>query len=46
VIKGNAGEMAALAGTSEVLSKGVDSVGTGFRDPVSFVRDFAKRERK
>ncbi|KAF6763224.1 thiamine biosynthetic bifunctional enzyme [Ephemerocybe angulata] len=45
VIKGNAGELAALAGTSEVLSKGVDSVGSGFKDPVSFVRILAKRER-
>lgn len=46
VIKGNAGELAALFGSSEVLSKGVDSVGSGFKDPVSFVRDMAKRERE
>ncbi|KAF5326278.1 hypothetical protein D9611_000486 [Ephemerocybe angulata] len=45
VIKGNAGELAALAGTSEVLSRGVDSVGSGFKDPVSFVQNLAKRER-
>ncbi|KDR74997.1 hypothetical protein GALMADRAFT_69745 [Galerina marginata CBS 339.88] len=45
VIKGNAGELAALAGTTEVESKGVDSVGSGFKDPKNFVRNFAKRER-
>ncbi|KAF4620648.1 hypothetical protein D9613_000236 [Agrocybe pediades] len=45
VIKGNAGELAALAGTTEVLSKGVDSVGSGFKDPEAFVKDLARRER-
>ncbi|EAU91149.1 thiamine biosynthetic bifunctional enzyme [Coprinopsis cinerea okayama7 len=45
IIKGNAGELAALAGTTEVLSKGVDSVGSGFKDPVSFVRNLARKER-
>ncbi|KAJ8522606.1 hypothetical protein ONZ45_g797 [Pleurotus djamor] len=45
VIKGNAGELAALSGTSEVASKGVDSVGAGFKDPVTFVRNLAKKER-
>ncbi|KAF9526525.1 thiamine biosynthetic bifunctional enzyme Thi4 [Crepidotus variabilis] len=45
VIKGNAGELAALAGTSEVKSRGVDSVGLGFSDPVAFVRNLARRER-
>ncbi|KAG6902098.1 hypothetical protein C0995_004278 [Termitomyces sp. Mi166 len=64
VIKGNAGELAALANSqevcgvvhaqfyyhfivisSQVLTKGVDSVGPGFKDPVSFVRDLAKKER-
>ncbi|TFK20930.1 thiamine biosynthetic bifunctional enzyme [Coprinopsis marcescibilis] len=45
VIKGNAGELAAFAGTTEVLSKGVDSVGSGFKDPVSFVRGLARKER-
>ncbi|KAH6897639.1 thiamine biosynthetic bifunctional enzyme, partial [Coprinopsis sp. MPI-PUGE-AT-0042] len=45
VIKGNAGELAALAGTTEVSSKGVDSVGSGFKDPVSFVRNLALKER-
>ncbi|KAH9484936.1 putative thiamine biosynthetic bifunctional enzyme [Psilocybe cubensis] len=45
VIKGNAGELAALAGTDEVESKGVDSVGSGFKNPAEFVRNLAKRER-
>ncbi|KAJ3512635.1 hypothetical protein NLJ89_g3408 [Agrocybe chaxingu] len=45
VIKGNAGELAALAGTTEVESKGVDSVGSGFKDPETFVRNLARRER-
>ncbi|KAG7091073.1 hypothetical protein E1B28_010130 [Marasmius oreades] len=45
VIKGNAGELAALSGITEVESKGVDSVGTGFKDPVTFIRNLAKRER-
>ncbi|KAL0072650.1 thiamine biosynthetic bifunctional enzyme [Marasmius tenuissimus] len=45
VIKGNAGELAALSGSTEVESKGVDSVGAGFKDPVAFVRNLARRER-
>ncbi|KJA27567.1 hypothetical protein HYPSUDRAFT_62643 [Hypholoma sublateritium FD-334 SS-4] len=45
VIKGNAGELAALAGTTEVESRGVDSVGSGFKDPETFVANLAKRER-
>ncbi|KAF5386233.1 hypothetical protein D9615_002670 [Tricholomella constricta] len=45
VIKGNAGEMAALANSQEVLTKGVDSLGAGFKDPVGFVRALAKKER-
>ncbi|PPQ78127.1 hypothetical protein CVT25_015652 [Psilocybe cyanescens] len=45
VIKGNAGELAALAGTTEVESKGVDSVGSGFKNPAEFVRNLARRER-
>ncbi|KAJ7725857.1 thiamine biosynthetic bifunctional enzyme Thi4 [Mycena maculata] len=44
VIKGNAGELAALAGSIEVAAKGVDSTG-GFKDPVSFVRQLARKER-
>lgn len=65
VIKGNAGELAALAGTTEVTqcalasrvlltftfhleveSRGVDSVGSGFKDPETFVKNLAKRERE
>ncbi|KAF8070002.1 thiamine biosynthetic bifunctional enzyme Thi4 [Lyophyllum atratum] len=45
VIKGNAGELATLANSQEVLTKGVDSVGSGFKDPVGFVRTLAKKER-
>ncbi|KAF5348667.1 hypothetical protein D9758_006802 [Tetrapyrgos nigripes] len=45
VIKGNAGELAALAGSIEVTSKGVDTVGNGFEDPVGFVTALARRER-
>jgi thiamine-phosphate diphosphorylase/hydroxyethylthiazole kinase len=44
VIKGNAGELAALAGSSEAASKGVDSMG-GFKDPVAFTRQMARKER-
>ncbi|KAJ6609882.1 thiamine biosynthetic bifunctional enzyme Thi4 [Mycena sp. CBHHK59/15] len=44
VIKGNAGELAALMGSTEAASKGVDSVG-GFKDPISFVKQLARKER-
>ncbi|KAF8585995.1 TMP-TENI-domain-containing protein [Ramaria rubella] len=45
VIKGNAGEIGALAETTEVKSRGVDSVGSGFADPASVVRSLARKER-
>ncbi|THV05114.1 HK-domain-containing protein [Dendrothele bispora CBS 962.96] len=45
VIKGNAGELAALVGSNEVASKGVDTAGEGFKDPVLFVKTLARRER-
>ncbi|KAL0956704.1 hypothetical protein HGRIS_002827 [Hohenbuehelia grisea] len=45
VIKGNAGELAAFAGSTEVKSKGVDSVGSGFSDPALFVQALARQER-
>ncbi|OBZ68095.1 putative thiamine biosynthetic bifunctional enzyme [Grifola frondosa] len=45
VIKGNAAELGALANSLEVQAKGVDSVGKGFADPASFVRNLAKKER-
>ncbi|KAF8658338.1 hypothetical protein AX16_002104 [Volvariella volvacea WC 439] len=45
VIKGNAGELAALMGSSEVLSKGVDSAGPGFKDPAGATKELARRER-
>ncbi|KAJ7703233.1 thiamine biosynthetic bifunctional enzyme Thi4 [Mycena rosella] len=44
VIKGNAGELAVLAGSSEAASRGVDST-AGFKDPVSFVKQLARKER-
>ncbi|KAJ2550808.1 thiamine biosynthetic bifunctional enzyme [Coemansia sp. RSA 1878] len=41
VIKGNAGEIAALAGSAEMKMRGVDAVGTGFADPVAVVKQVA-----
>ncbi|GAA5907130.1 bifunctional hydroxyethylthiazole kinase/thiamine-phosphate diphosphorylase [Sporobolomyces salmoneus] len=45
IIKGNAGEIGALAGSSEVQARGVDSVGSGFKDPATIVKSLAKREK-
>ncbi|KAI5475573.1 thiamine-phosphate diphosphorylase / hydroxyethylthiazole kinase [Pseudohyphozyma bogoriensis] len=45
IIKGNAGEIGALYGTDEVKARGVDSVGTGFKDPASIVKNLARREK-
>ncbi|KAJ2558187.1 thiamine biosynthetic bifunctional enzyme [Coemansia sp. RSA 1933] len=45
VIKGNAGEIAAIVGSTEMQTRGVDSVGTGFKDPAKIVRDLSRRER-
>ncbi|KAI0633418.1 Hydroxyethylthiazole kinase [Trametes polyzona] len=45
VIKGNAAELGALANSTEVQAKGVDSVGAGFADPAAFVRNLARKER-
>ncbi|GAA94159.1 uncharacterized protein L969DRAFT_45949 [Mixia osmundae IAM 14324] len=44
IIKGNAGELAALSGDKSVRARGVDSAG-GFADPVKAVRDLARQER-
>lgn len=53
IIKGNAGEIAAIADITgyeygkngdEVQSKGVDSVGKGFHNPAQIVQEIAKRE--
>ncbi|KAJ6499336.1 thiamine biosynthetic bifunctional enzyme Thi4 [Mycena sanguinolenta] len=44
IIKGNAGELAALAGSGEAASKGVDSLGS-LRDPVTFTKQLARKER-
>ncbi|KAF7321262.1 TMP-TENI-domain-containing protein [Mycena kentingensis (nom. inval.)] len=43
VIKGNAGELAALAGSTEASGRGVDSLG-GFKNPADFVRNLANKE--
>jgi len=45
VIKGNAGELGALANSEEVKARGVDSVGKGFADPASFVKQLALKEK-
>ncbi|KAI0742200.1 Hydroxyethylthiazole kinase [Irpex lacteus] len=45
VLKGNAAELGAIANSLEVQAKGVDSVGTGFKDPAKFVRDLARKQR-
>ncbi|KAL1736241.1 Hydroxyethylthiazole kinase family-domain-containing protein [Schizophyllum commune] len=45
VLKGNAGELAAVAGLNEVRAKGVDSAGPGFADPAGFVRGLARKEK-
>lgn len=45
VLKGNAGEIGAIAGLTEVQSRGVDSAGgAGFKDPAKVVRSLAQRE--
>ncbi|KAL7418408.1 thiamine biosynthetic bifunctional enzyme [Cryptotrichosporon argae] len=43
IIKGNAAEIGALAQSTEVLSRGVDSVGAGFADPGSVVKALARK---
>ncbi|KAI0320771.1 thiamine biosynthetic bifunctional enzyme [Amylostereum chailletii] len=45
VIKGNAAEISTIAKLNEVKGQGVDSLGSGFKDPVSVVRALARRER-
>ncbi|CED85256.1 thiamine biosynthetic bifunctional enzyme [Phaffia rhodozyma] len=45
VIKGNAGEIAYLAGSNEVVSRGVDSGSTLFKDPKKVVKDLARKQR-
>lgn len=44
-IKGNPGEIGALSGSDEVGARGVDSVGAGFSDPATIVRNLARREK-
>ncbi|KAL8283419.1 hypothetical protein RQP46_005829 [Phenoliferia psychrophenolica] len=45
IIKGNAAEIGALTGSLEVQTRGVDSVGPGFKDPSTIVRNLARREK-
>ncbi|KAF8335747.1 Hydroxyethylthiazole kinase [Cantharellus anzutake] len=45
VIKGNASEIGALAGLTEVKSRGVDSIGDGFTDPATVVKELSLKER-
>lgn len=46
VIKGNAGEIAALLNSTEVSTRGVDAGrGQAFKDPAQIVRDLARKER-
>ncbi|KAK4054971.1 thiamine biosynthetic bifunctional enzyme [Microbotryomycetes sp. JL221] len=45
IIKGNAGEIGSLLGTSEVESRGVDSIGNGFKNPIQIVETLSRREK-
>lgn len=45
LIKGNAAELGAIAGITEVTSRGVDSGAGTLSDPVSLVRTLARREK-
>ncbi|KAI8322768.1 TMP-TENI-domain-containing protein [Martensiomyces pterosporus] len=45
IIKGNAGEIAALVGSDEMKLRGVDAIGRGFSDPGAVVRELSRRER-
>lgn len=46
IIKGNAGEIAALAKSTEVQSRGVDSVGAGFKDTARVLKTLARKKRE
>lgn len=43
VIKGNAAEIGALAESTEVASRGVDSTGSGFSDPAAVVKALSRK---
>ncbi|KAL7410375.1 putative thiamine biosynthetic bifunctional enzyme [Mrakia frigida] len=45
IIKGNAGEIGALLGSTEVTTRGVDSGAGGFKDPAAIVKTLARKER-
>ncbi|OWZ67387.1 hydroxyethylthiazole kinase [Cryptococcus neoformans] len=44
IIKGNAGEIGFMAKSTEVASRGVDSVGSGFSDPGAVVKALARKQ--
>ncbi|WRT70239.1 hydroxyethylthiazole kinase [Kwoniella shivajii] len=43
IIKGNAAEIGAMAESTEVMSRGVDAAGSGFKDPGSVVKALARK---
>ncbi|PWY99744.1 HK-domain-containing protein [Testicularia cyperi] len=45
LLKGNAAELASIAGNTEVQSRGVDSGAGSLKDPVTLVKTLAQRER-
>lgn len=45
LLKGNAAELASIAGNTEVQSRGVDSGAGSLKDPVNLVTTLAQRER-
>ncbi|KAJ2079893.1 thiamine biosynthetic bifunctional enzyme [Coemansia sp. RSA 988] len=45
VIKGNAGEIAALTGSTEAQLRGVDFIGRGFSDPAAIITKYSLRQR-
>ncbi|KAE8539469.1 hydroxyethylthiazole kinase [Cryptococcus gattii VGV] len=44
IIKGNAAEIGFMAKSTEVASRGVDSVGSGFSDPGAIVKALARKQ--
>ncbi|KIR62454.1 hydroxyethylthiazole kinase [Cryptococcus bacillisporus CA1873] len=44
IIKGNAAEIGFMAKSTEVASRGVDSVGSGFSDPGAIVKTLARKQ--
>lgn len=44
IIKGNAAEIGFMAKSTEVASRGVDSVGSGFSNPGAIVKALARKQ--